>query len=58
MIHYPVEKAKSNQAIEIASLKKRVNKLEMKRKSRITKLKRLRKVGVARRVESFEDKDS
>ncbi|GJX90191.1 hypothetical protein Tco_0343517 [Tanacetum coccineum] len=35
-----------------------VKKLEMKRKSRITKLKRLSKVGAARRVESFEDKDS
>ncbi|GKB38900.1 hypothetical protein Tco_0883842 [Tanacetum coccineum] len=53
-----LEKAMSDQAIEIASLKKRVKKLEMKRKSRITKLKRLRKVGAARRVESSEDKDS
>ncbi|GKF02835.1 hypothetical protein Tco_0029758, partial [Tanacetum coccineum] len=34
------------------------NKLEMKRKSRITKLKRLWKVGAARRVESSEDKYS
>nr|GEY50384.1 hypothetical protein [Tanacetum cinerariifolium] len=46
------EEAKKAQAKEIASLKKRVNKLEQKRKSRTLGLKRLMKVGSARRVES------
>ncbi|GJU95859.1 hypothetical protein Tco_1320615 [Tanacetum coccineum] len=45
-------------AKEIASLKKRVQKLERKKKSRTTGLKRLRKVGESRRVESSKDKDS
>ncbi|GJX66989.1 putative ribonuclease H-like domain-containing protein [Tanacetum coccineum] len=53
-----LEKAKSDQAIEIASLKKRFNKLERRRQSRNTGLKRLKKVGSARRIESSEDKDS
>nr|GEW65374.1 hypothetical protein [Tanacetum cinerariifolium] len=44
--------AKTAQAKEIASLKKRVKKLEQKKKSRTSGLKRLRKVGLARRVES------
>nr|GEX26584.1 hypothetical protein [Tanacetum cinerariifolium] len=44
--------AKTAQAKEIASLKKRVKKLEHKRKSRTSRLKRLRKAGSARRVES------
>ncbi|GKE24259.1 hypothetical protein Tco_1435771, partial [Tanacetum coccineum] len=48
MIHYPVvldlEKAKSDQAIEIASLKKRVDKLEKRRQSRTTRLKRFKKL--------------
>ncbi|GKB85852.1 putative ribonuclease H-like domain-containing protein [Tanacetum coccineum] len=52
------EKAKDAQAKEIAGLKKRVQKLERKKKSRTTGLKRLRKVGESRRVESSEDKDS
>ncbi|GJX92523.1 hypothetical protein Tco_0345849, partial [Tanacetum coccineum] len=52
------EKARDAQAKEIANLKKRVQKLERKKKSRTTGLKRLRKVGKSRRVESFEDKDS
>ncbi|GJY58601.1 hypothetical protein Tco_0458493, partial [Tanacetum coccineum] len=43
---------------EIAGLKKRVQKLERKTKSRTTGLKRLRKVGESRRVESSKDKDS
>ncbi|GJX87953.1 hypothetical protein Tco_0339967 [Tanacetum coccineum] len=47
-----LEKAKSDQAIEIASLKKRVDKLEKRRKFRTTGLKRLKKVGAARRIES------
>ncbi|GKC34614.1 hypothetical protein Tco_1046998 [Tanacetum coccineum] len=41
-----------------SGLKKRVQKLERKKKSRTTGLKRVRKVGESRTVESFEDKDS
>ncbi|GJT83220.1 hypothetical protein Tco_1057562 [Tanacetum coccineum] len=52
------EKAKDAQAKEIASLKKRVQKLERKKKSRTTGLKRLRKVGESRRVESSKNKYS
>nr|GEX11993.1 putative ribonuclease H-like domain-containing protein [Tanacetum cinerariifolium] len=48
-----LEDAKTAQAKEIASLKKRVKKLEQKRKSRTLGIKRLRKVGSARRVESL-----
>ncbi|GJX24266.1 putative ribonuclease H-like domain-containing protein [Tanacetum coccineum] len=59
MIHYPVvldlEKAKSDQAIEIASLKKRVEKLEKRRKFRTTRIKRLKKVGTTRRIKSSND---
>nr|GEU89464.1 ribonuclease H-like domain-containing protein [Tanacetum cinerariifolium] len=46
-----LEEAKTDQANEIASLKKIVKKLEHKRKSRTLRLKRLRKVRSARRVE-------
>ncbi|GJW14779.1 hypothetical protein Tco_0018912 [Tanacetum coccineum] len=53
-----LEKAKDAQAKEIAALKKRVQKLERKKKSRTTGLQRLRKVGMSRRVESSEDKES
>ncbi|GJR48066.1 hypothetical protein Tco_1316169 [Tanacetum coccineum] len=53
-----LEKAKDAQAKEIAGLKKRVQKLEMKKKSRTTGLKRLRKVGESSRVESSEDKEN
>ncbi|GJY60982.1 hypothetical protein Tco_0461639, partial [Tanacetum coccineum] len=53
-----LEKAKDAQAKEIAGLKKRVQKLERKKKSRTTGLKRLRKVGESRRVASSEDKES
>ncbi|GKA05503.1 hypothetical protein Tco_0684623 [Tanacetum coccineum] len=56
MIHLSV--AKDAQAKEIAGLKKRVQKLERKKKSRTTGLKRFRKVGESKRVESSEDKDS
>ncbi|GKE67574.1 hypothetical protein Tco_1521735, partial [Tanacetum coccineum] len=44
-----LEKAKDAQAKEIADLKKRVQKLERKKKSQTTGLKRLRKVGESRR---------
>nr|GEX53776.1 hypothetical protein [Tanacetum cinerariifolium] len=47
-----LEDAKTAQAKEISSLKKRVKKLEHKRKSRTSGPKRLRKIGSASRVES------
>ncbi|GJV88378.1 hypothetical protein Tco_1532316, partial [Tanacetum coccineum] len=50
-----LEKAKTAQDSEIASLKKKVKKLEMRNKSRTLGLKRLRKVGSARRVESSDE---
>nr|GEX08735.1 copia protein [Tanacetum cinerariifolium] len=45
-------------AKEIAKLKKRVKKLEKKRKSRPAGLRRLKKVGTSKQVESSEEKDS
>ncbi|GJV56405.1 hypothetical protein Tco_1457410, partial [Tanacetum coccineum] len=53
-----LEKAKGAQAKEIAALKKRVQRLEQKKKSRTTGLKRLKKVGMSRRVEAYEDQES
>ncbi|GJU65639.1 hypothetical protein Tco_1247474 [Tanacetum coccineum] len=53
-----LEKEKDAQAKEIAALKKRVQRLERKKKSRTTGLKRLKKVGMSRRVESSEDQES
>ncbi|GJW02708.1 hypothetical protein Tco_1561564 [Tanacetum coccineum] len=50
-----LEKAKTAQDSEIASLKKKVKKLERRNKSRTSGLKRLRKVGSARRVESSNE---
>ncbi|GJR82041.1 putative ribonuclease H-like domain-containing protein [Tanacetum coccineum] len=50
-----LEKAKTAQAKEITSLKKRVKQLEKRRKSRTSGLRRLRKVGSSSRVESFND---
>ncbi|GKC61667.1 hypothetical protein Tco_1089265 [Tanacetum coccineum] len=50
-----LEKAKSDQAIKIVSIKKRVDKLEKRRKFRTTGLKRLKKVGAAKRIESSYD---
>ncbi|GKB10544.1 hypothetical protein Tco_0844467 [Tanacetum coccineum] len=47
-----LEEAKTAQAKEIASLKKRVKQLEKRRKSRTSGIKRLRKVGSVSRVES------
>ncbi|GJU54205.1 hypothetical protein Tco_1227919 [Tanacetum coccineum] len=52
------DSAKDAQAKEIVGLKKRVQKLERKKKSRTTGLQRLRKVGESSRVESFVDKES
>ncbi|GJS08460.1 ribonuclease H-like domain-containing protein [Tanacetum coccineum] len=48
-----LEKTKTTQHNEIASLKKGVKKLEKKNRSRTYKLKRLYKVGLAARVESL-----
>ncbi|GKA27568.1 putative ribonuclease H-like domain-containing protein [Tanacetum coccineum] len=50
-----LEKTKTTQANEIASLKRRAKKLEKKRSSRTHKLKRLYKVGLSARVESSGD---
>ncbi|GJX19801.1 hypothetical protein Tco_0222478 [Tanacetum coccineum] len=50
-----LEEAKTAQAKEIASLKKRVKQLEKRKKSGTSGLKRLRKVGSASRVESSND---
>ncbi|GJU90824.1 hypothetical protein Tco_1303247 [Tanacetum coccineum] len=52
-----LEKTKTTQAKEIASLKNRVKKLEHKKRSRTHGLKRLYKVGLTARVESSEDED-
>ncbi|GJU53624.1 hypothetical protein Tco_1227338 [Tanacetum coccineum] len=53
-----LQKAKDAQAKEIAALKKRIQRLEMRKMSRPTGLKRLSKVGMSRRVESSEDQES
>ncbi|GJU04729.1 hypothetical protein Tco_1121159 [Tanacetum coccineum] len=50
-----LETTKSNQALEIESLKRRVKSLEKRKKSRTSGFKRLRKVGSASRVESSND---
>ncbi|GJV35702.1 hypothetical protein Tco_1408179 [Tanacetum coccineum] len=50
-----LEKAKSDQAIKIVSLKKRVDKLKNRRKFITTGLKRLKNVGAARRIKSSND---
>ncbi|GJQ97257.1 hypothetical protein Tco_0008396, partial [Tanacetum coccineum] len=52
-----LEKTKNSQHNEIDSLKRRVKKLEKKRSSRTHKLKRLYKVGLTARVESFGDEE-
>ncbi|GJT57755.1 hypothetical protein Tco_0992809 [Tanacetum coccineum] len=50
-----LEKAKTAQAKEIDSLKKRIKQLENRKKSRTSGLKRLRNVGSASRVDSSND---
>ncbi|GJY61983.1 hypothetical protein Tco_0462640 [Tanacetum coccineum] len=50
-----LETTKSNQALEIKSLKRRVKSLEKRKKSRTLGFKRLRKVGSVIRVESSND---
>ncbi|GJS93230.1 hypothetical protein Tco_0800198 [Tanacetum coccineum] len=52
------EQTKTTQQNEIASLKRRVKKLEKKRSSRTHKLKRLYKFGLTARVESSRDEQS
>ncbi|GJX30447.1 hypothetical protein Tco_0238526 [Tanacetum coccineum] len=52
-----LETIKTTQATEIASLKRRVKKLERRNKSRTHGLKRLYRVGLSRRVESSKDED-
>ncbi|GJQ92324.1 hypothetical protein Tco_0003463 [Tanacetum coccineum] len=53
-----LQKAKDAQSKEIAALKKRIQRLERRKMSRPTSLKRLRKVGMSRRVESSKDQES
>ncbi|GJU55682.1 putative ribonuclease H-like domain-containing protein [Tanacetum coccineum] len=48
----------TSSAKEIDALKKRIQRLERRKKSRPTSLKRLRKVGMSQRVESYEDQES
>ncbi|GJW70918.1 hypothetical protein Tco_0127835 [Tanacetum coccineum] len=50
-----LETTKTTQANEIASLKRRVKKLEQKKRSRTHGLKRLYKIGSSRRVESSDE---
>ncbi|GKD10630.1 hypothetical protein Tco_1190315 [Tanacetum coccineum] len=52
-----LEKTKTAQDSEIAKLKKRVKKLEQKKRSRTHRLRRLYKVGSFRRVKSSEKED-
>nr|GEU61246.1 hypothetical protein [Tanacetum cinerariifolium] len=53
-----LETTKTAQAKEIANMKKRVKRLERKRKSRTHGLKRLYKVGLSARVVSYTDEES
>nr|GEZ32011.1 hypothetical protein [Tanacetum cinerariifolium] len=53
-----LEKIKTTQHIEFASLKRRVKKLERRNRSRTYKLKRLYKIGLTARVESSRDEES
>nr|GFC56845.1 hypothetical protein [Tanacetum cinerariifolium] len=52
-----LEQIKTNQAAEIEKLEKRVKKLEGKKKRRTHGLKRLYKVGLTARVESFMEEE-
>ncbi|GJY91495.1 putative ribonuclease H-like domain-containing protein [Tanacetum coccineum] len=53
-----LQKAKDAQAKEIDALKKRIQRLERRKMSRPTGLKRLNKVGMSRRVKSSKDQES
>ncbi|GKB52285.1 hypothetical protein Tco_0903038 [Tanacetum coccineum] len=50
-----LENTNTSQAVEIATLKERVKKLEKKRRSRSYKPRRLYKVGLSRRIKSSDD---
>nr|GEY17180.1 uncharacterized mitochondrial protein AtMg00810-like [Tanacetum cinerariifolium] len=50
-----LENEKADQKLEIIKLKARVKKLEMANKVKSSKLRRLRKVGASRRIESCDD---
>ncbi|GJY51758.1 hypothetical protein Tco_0442605 [Tanacetum coccineum] len=52
------QEAEDAQAKEIAALKKRIQRLERRKMSRPIGLKRLRKVGMSRKVESYKDQES
>ncbi|GKE18689.1 hypothetical protein Tco_1426266, partial [Tanacetum coccineum] len=54
----PSKKAQRQEAEVLDSLKKRIQRLEKKKISRPTGLKRLRKIGMNRRVESSKDQES
>ncbi|GKF42827.1 hypothetical protein Tco_0126169, partial [Tanacetum coccineum] len=53
-----LQTVKDAQAKEIASLKKRIQRLKRRKMSRPTGLKKLKKIGMIRRVESSEDQES
>ncbi|GKA65373.1 hypothetical protein Tco_0765080, partial [Tanacetum coccineum] len=53
-----LQKAKDAQSKEIAALRKRIQRLERRKMSRPTSLKRLRKVGMSQRVESSKEQES
>nr|GEV35897.1 ribonuclease H-like domain-containing protein [Tanacetum cinerariifolium] len=53
-----LETTKTTQAMEIESLKRRVKKLERRKRSRTHGLKRLYKVGLSARVKSSEDEEN
>nr|GEW84785.1 hypothetical protein [Tanacetum cinerariifolium] len=53
-----LEKTRTSQHNKIASLKRRVKKLEKRNRSRTHKLKRFDKVGLTARVESLDDEES
>nr|GEU30895.1 uncharacterized mitochondrial protein AtMg00810-like [Tanacetum cinerariifolium] len=53
-----LEKTKTTQALDITRLKRRVKKLEKKKRSRTHKLKRLYKVGLTARVDSSKDEQN
>nr|GEX37349.1 ribonuclease H-like domain, reverse transcriptase, RNA-dependent DNA polymerase [Tanacetum cinerariifolium]GEX37352.1 ribonuclease H-like domain, reverse transcriptase, RNA-dependent DNA polymerase [Tanacetum cinerariifolium]GEX37356.1 ribonuclease H-like domain, reverse transcriptase, RNA-dependent DNA polymerase [Tanacetum cinerariifolium]GEX37365.1 ribonuclease H-like domain, reverse transcriptase, RNA-dependent DNA polymerase [Tanacetum cinerariifolium]GEX37370.1 ribonuclease H-like doma len=53
-----LETTKANQAMKFDSLKRRVKMLEKKQWSRAYKLKRIYKVGLSERIESFDEEQS
>ncbi|GKB08310.1 hypothetical protein Tco_0836594 [Tanacetum coccineum] len=57
MIHCLQERRQTTQAKEIVSLKRRVKKLEQKKRSRTHRLKRLYRVGTTARVDSSKEEE-